>query len=62
MNELKIPTNLETISLNERLLGLIISALSLVFCLGSGIIKKVLHETKRKKKNITNYFIWPKIN
>ena len=114
MNELKIPTNLETISLNEQtnyrlieigkikdyfdqeikyqqlltsklskyligfdyadkiltlfltvfsetnifghvrrrkqLLGLIISVFSLVFCLSSGIIKKLQEETKRKRK------------
>ena len=34
----------------ERLLGLITSVFSLVFCLGSIIIKKILQETKIKKK------------
>ena len=34
----------------KRLLGLITSVFSLVFCLDSGIIKKVLHETKIRKK------------
>ena len=34
----------------KRLLGLITSVFSLVFCLHSGIIKKVFHETKMRKK------------
>ena len=34
----------------KRLLGLITSVFSLVFCLGSEIIKKVLHETKIRKE------------
>ena len=38
----------------KRLLGLITSVSSLVFCLGSGVIKKVLYETKIRKKNHNN--------
>ena len=34
----------------KRLLGLITSVFSLVFCLGSGVIEKVLHEAKIRKK------------
>ena len=41
----------------KRLLGLITSVFSLVFCLGSGVIEKVLHEAKIRKKNTINYFI-----
>ena len=44
----------------KRLLGLITSVFSLVFCLRSGIIKKVFHETKMRKEKQINYFIWPK--
>ena len=34
----------------KRLLGLITSVSSLVFCLSSGIVKKLLYETQKKKK------------
>ena len=34
----------------KKLLGLITSVFSLVFCLSSGIIKKLLYETKTRKK------------
>ena len=34
----------------KRLSGLITSVFSLVFCLSSGIIKKLLYETKTRKK------------
>ena len=88
MNKLKIPTNLETISLNEqtnyrlieigkikdkmltafltvfsgtnvfahakdekRLLELITSGFSLVFCLSFGVVKKLLYERQKEKKS-----------
>ena len=40
----------------KRLLGLITSVFSLVFWLGSGIIKKVLHENKIGKKEHNKLF------
>ena len=46
----------------KRLLGLITSVFSLFFCLSAGIIKTLLYETKKRKKNITNYSIWVKIS
>ena len=126
MNELKIPTNLETISLNEKtnyrlmkigkvkdylgqeikyqqflarklskyltgfdyvdkiltvfltvfseanifahvkeekqLFGYITSVFSLLFCLSSGVVKKLQQETKTRKKNTINHCIWLKTN
>ena len=35
----------------KKLLGLITSVFSLLFCLSSGVVKKLLYETKRKKKS-----------
>ena len=34
----------------KRLLGLITSIFSLLFCLGSGVVKKLLHETQKRKR------------
>ena len=34
----------------KRLLGLITSVFSLLFCLGSGVVKKLLYETQKKNK------------
>ena len=41
----------------KQLLGLISSAFSLLFCLSSGIVKKLQQETKIRKKNTINYCI-----
>ena len=46
----------------KKLLGLITSVFSLVFCLSSGIIKNLQEETKKERKNITGYCIWLKKN
>ena len=42
----------------KRLLGLITSAFSLYFCLGSGIFLKVLHKTKIRKKKKHNKLLY----
>ena len=42
----------------KSLLGLITSVFSLVFCLGSGVVKKLLHETQKKKKKYKKLLIY----
>ena len=46
----------------EKHTGLITSTFVLIFSLSTAIIKKLLYETKKRKKNIIKYFIWVKIN
>ena len=42
--------------------SLVSSILILFFSLSTVIIKKLLYETKKERKNIIKYFIWVKIN
>ena len=50
MNELKIPTNLERISLNEQTNYRLMVISSKKF-LSSGVVKKLQQGTKTRKKN-----------
>ena len=42
--------------------GMICSRFTLVFCLTTAIIKKLLKETRKKKKNIVKLLCWPRVN
>ena len=45
----------------KKHIRIISSVLVLFFSLSTAVIKKLLYETKKEKKNITRSFIWVKI-